>query len=43
MNKLIFNNINPDTKRKLIEIVDEMVHKELIEGLILGGTELPLI
>lgn len=43
MNELVFNKINSDTKRKLIEIIDEMEDNESIEGLVLGGTELPLI
>ena len=43
MNELGFNKINSDTKRKLIEIIDEMEDNESIEGLVLGGTELPLI
>ena len=43
MNELVFNKINSDTKRKLIEIIDEMEDNESIEGLVLGGTELPFI
>ena len=43
MNELLFNRIVPETKKELIRIVEELKEKELIEGLILGGTELPLI
>ena len=43
MNELVFNQILPDTKRQLIQIVKELKEKESIQGLILGGTELPLI
>lgn len=43
MSELVFNIILPDTKQQLIEIVKELKEKELIQGLILGGTELPLI
>ncbi|MEE9437577.1 MAG: amino acid racemase [Saprospiraceae bacterium] len=43
MGELVFNHINPDTKKRLIQIVNELKVKEKIEGIVLGGTELPLI
>jgi aspartate racemase len=43
MSELVFNTILPDTKNKLIEIIKKIKKEDLIEGLILGGTELPLI
>jgi len=43
MTELVFNTILPETKNKLIEIIQKIKKNELIEGLILGGTELPLI
>jgi len=43
MTELLFNRIVPETKKELIRIVKELKEKESIEGLILGGTELPLI
>jgi aspartate racemase len=43
MGELIYNRILPETKTRLIQIVRELQEKESIEGLILGGTELPLI
>ena len=43
MSELVFNIIVPETKQKLIDIIKELKQKEGIEGLILGGTELPLI
>jgi aspartate racemase len=43
MSELVFNTILPDTKNKLIEIIKKIKKEYLIEGLILGGTELPLI
>jgi aspartate racemase len=43
MSELLFNNIVPETKEQLIRIIRELQEKESIEGLILGGTELPLI
>jgi aspartate racemase len=43
MTELVFNKILPDTKQQLIQIVRELKEKESIQGLILGGTELPLI
>jgi aspartate racemase len=35
--------ILPDTRQRLLAIVDRMRRNEDIDGLILGGTELPLI
>lgn len=43
MGELVFNQIKPETKKRLIEIVRKMEINEGIEGIILGGTELPLI
>jgi aspartate racemase len=43
MSELVFNKIIPETKKQLIHIVRDLKEKESIEGLILGGTELPLI
>jgi aspartate racemase len=43
MTELVFNKIVPETKERLIQIIRELKEKESIEGLILGGTELPLI
>jgi|SRR5687767_1254820 len=33
----------PETRARLLEIADEMKRRDNIEGLILGGTELPLL
>jgi len=43
MNELVFNNRLPETKNRLVKIVMEMKRRDQIEGLVLGGTELPLI
>lgn len=43
MTELVFNKIVPATKKQLIEFVHALKEKEAIQGLILGGTELPLI
>lgn len=43
MSELVFNHLNPDTKKRLIQLVNELVIEEQVEGIILGGTELPLI
>jgi len=32
----------PETRSRLLEIVDHMIERDRIDGLILGGTELPL-
>jgi aspartate racemase len=43
MNELVKGVILAETRQRLLEIVDRLKHQERIEGLILGGTELPLI
>ncbi len=43
MNELIKGIILPETRERLFTIVDRMRERGGIEGLILGGTELPLI
>lgn len=41
--ELVLGIINPSTKKELINIVSRMKDNDEIKGLILGGTELPLI
>jgi aspartate racemase len=43
LNELVKGVILPETRQHLLEIVDRMKEQEHIDGLILGGTELPLI
>lgn len=43
MQELLNNLFLPETRQRLVAIVEEMRMRENIEGLILGGTELPLI
>ncbi|RKR15374.1 aspartate racemase [Maribacter vaceletii] len=43
INELLYRNIQQETKNKLISIVHDLSKKHAIKGLILGGTELPLI
>jgi aspartate racemase len=43
MNELVNGVILPETRERLLEIVGRLKGQEGIEGLILGGTELPLI
>lgn len=43
VNELIPGNFLPETRTKLLDIVKRMQIASKIEGLILGGTELPLI
>jgi aspartate racemase len=43
LNELLFNDIRPDTKKELISIVRKVQINSNVQGLILGGTELPLI
>ncbi|MBN2863005.1 MAG: amino acid racemase [Bacteroidales bacterium] len=43
MGELIYNRILSDTRQGLVKIVRDLEKNESIQGLILGGTELPLI
>ena len=43
MNESVKGIILPETRRQLLVIVERMKEQEHIDGLILGGTELPLI
>jgi aspartate racemase len=43
MGELLNNIFLPETRERLIAIVNQMKQREGIDGLILGGTELPLI
>jgi aspartate racemase len=43
MQELIYNRIVPETRQELIRIVNRLTREQSIEGLVLGGTELPLI
>jgi aspartate racemase len=43
MNELLKNVFSPETRERLLAIVDRMKERDHIDGLILGGTELPLL
>ena len=43
MNELVNGIFLPETRERLLQIVDQLKERERIEGVILGGTELPLI
>ena len=43
MGELVHGVVRPETRDGLLAVVDRLVATERIEGLILGGTELPLI
>ena len=43
MSELVKGSILPATRERLLSIVDRLKEREGIQGLILGGTELPLI
>lgn len=43
MGELVKGIILPETRQRLLTIVDRLQEQERIDGLILGGTELPLI
>jgi aspartate racemase len=43
LGELLKDVFRPETRARLLEIADEMKRRDNIEGLILGGTELPLV
>jgi aspartate racemase len=43
MNELLNSIFLPETRARLLGIVDRLMEQEHIQGLVLGGTELPLI
>lgn len=43
MNELVNGIFLPETREELLSIVSHMIEEQDIEGLILGGTELPII
>jgi len=43
MSELVNGIILPETRERLLMIVDRLKERQGIQGLILGGTELPLI
>jgi aspartate racemase len=43
MNDLVNGIILPETRERLLAILDKMKERDGVEGLILGGTELSLI
>ncbi len=43
MNELVKGVFRPETREQLLGIVDRLKQREGIQGLILGGTELPLV
>ena len=43
MSELVLGVVLPETRARLLEVVDRLRRQENIDGLILGGTELPLI
>ena len=43
MDELVNGIFLPETREKLLEVVDQLKERSGIEGIVLGGTELPLI
>ena len=43
MGELLNNNFFPETRERLLAIIDDMKARESVEAMILGGTELPLL
>jgi aspartate racemase len=43
MSELLNGILLPETREKLLDVVEHMKERDGIQGIILGGTELPLI
>jgi aspartate racemase len=43
MGELLNNNFLPETRARVLDIVDTMKNRDGVEAIILGGTELPLL
>ena len=43
LSELVNSIFLPETRRQLLAIIERMIERQRIQGLILGGTELPLI
>jgi aspartate racemase len=43
MGELVEGNFKPDTRTAVLKIIDQIISDEKIDGVILGGTELPLL
>jgi len=43
VNELLRNTFLPETRARLLGVIDRMIARDGIEGVILGGTELPLL
>jgi len=43
MNELVGGDFRAETRQQMLNIADRLIERHGIEGLILGGTELPLI
>ena len=43
MGELIYGRFLPETREGLLAVIDRLKEREGVEGIILGGTELPLI
>ena len=42
-NELLFNQFKAESREAILAIIERLQHEERIDGLILGGTELPLL
>ena len=43
MNELLKNAFLPETRTKILEIIESLVSRDAVQAVILGGTELPLL
>jgi aspartate racemase len=43
MNELLKNAFLPETRTKILDIIEALISRESVEAVILGGTELPLL
>ncbi len=43
MDELAYDVLNPESRKKFLEIMNRMVHEQAVEGVVLGCTEIPML
>jgi len=43
MDELAYDVLNPESRKKLLEIMNRMYHEQAVEGIVLGCTEIPML
>ncbi len=43
MNELAYDVLNPESRKKILEIMNRIYHEQAVEGVVLGCTEIPML